>query len=484
MNSTIKLSSFLLMTMLFLTSAQAQTWETIVSSINNDRANSVLEVNGGYIAQGYSSNFDNVGDMVILKLDLNGQLVWSQAYGNAGTKQEGYDLSTAASGTILSCGYDHSGANGYDAFLVKTDAQGNELWSKTYGWGYDEKAKSVQEMSNGKIAVLVEVDIPGATEIVTVLLILNANGSLGYYNVILGTPREVIETTDGNLLMVVSQLDDNAYAQIHTRKVSPTGATIWETSVPNAFNDIGYGVSESTNGNFYITGSTQVGAPLDYLTDLYVVCLDSNGDLLWTENHGASNKYDGGYSIVATSDNALAVTGRTSSYGDTWGDLFIAKLSETDGSLSWLEIYGNQDQVRDVGNCLRECSDNGFVIGGYTSIDPAATEQDLYVIKTDQWGELPSGIIAIEDLVILDDTSKVSKYQAKAANQGLPLTDFSDYENADIQIFDINGRLISIEKYSQFSWNDYKGRIQTGIYYFRVVDAQELLLEGKYHLRD
>lgn len=91
-------------------------------------------------------------DACLFKLDTNGNLQWNKTFG--GTQDDGatFVLQTIDGGYILS-GFTYSNVPGGDAWLIKTDANGNELWNKTFGGTGIEYAYSVLQTSDGGYAL-------------------------------------------------------------------------------------------------------------------------------------------------------------------------------------------------------------------------------------------------------------------------------------------------------------------------------------------
>ncbi len=83
-------------------------------------------------------------------------------------------------------------------------------------------------------------------------------------------------------------------------------------------------VTETSDGGLAIAGYTQsYGAGFD---DMYIVKLDTKGNLLRTRTVGGINN-DYASSIIETSDGGLATIGYTDSYGSGIGDMYVVKLN-------------------------------------------------------------------------------------------------------------------------------------------------------------
>ena len=76
--------------------------------------------------------------MLIMKTDMNGDSLWTKTFGGNGN-----DILTAiqqtSDGGYIAFGYSNSYSNSYDAIVLRLDANGDSLWQKTYGGLNDEK---------------------------------------------------------------------------------------------------------------------------------------------------------------------------------------------------------------------------------------------------------------------------------------------------------------------------------------------------------
>ncbi|MBE0646590.1 MAG: hypothetical protein IH596_02280 [Bacteroidales bacterium] len=90
-----------------------------------------------------------IWDGIFVKTNSGGQVIWSKLFCGPGDDYFNAFDTTGDGGFIL-CGKTTSfGAGQSDVWLVRTDANGDTLWTRTFGGPYDEEAVSVITMPDG-----------------------------------------------------------------------------------------------------------------------------------------------------------------------------------------------------------------------------------------------------------------------------------------------------------------------------------------------
>ena len=133
-----------------------QQWDKRLRVTDNDHAKSVQQtLDGGYILAGFSHD---TNDAWLIKTDANGNAQWNRTFGGSEMEYARSVQQTSDGGYILA-GSTHSyGSGGADAWIVKTDANGNEQWNKTFGMAGDGAASSVHQTTDGGYILAGNID--------------------------------------------------------------------------------------------------------------------------------------------------------------------------------------------------------------------------------------------------------------------------------------------------------------------------------------
>jgi hypothetical protein len=251
-------------------------WTRIFNRQYEDYARSVSQTaDGGFIIAGRSDEFSGGNpNMLLMKIDPNGNLLWSKTFGGPNYDEAHSVQQTTDGGYIVAGIYynDSGGFQPYDIFLVRTDAVGDTLWSKLYG-GY-----------NGEAATAVK------------------------------------QTTDGGFIIAGSE-----YFNAYLVRVNANGDTLWTKSYGESVNyEYPYDVEQTIEGGFILAGYTVVfGAGTNFA---FLIKTDENGDTLWTRVIGQSTDNTMCYSVDQTIDKGFILTGSQRPISLSTSDLVLIKV--------------------------------------------------------------------------------------------------------------------------------------------------------------
>jgi hypothetical protein len=155
-------------------------WMKTYGGADRDEASEIrLTADGGYIVAAYTWNRGaGQSDAWLLKLNSTGDTLWTRTYGGADF-DETYCLDKTADGGYILAGQTQSfGAGNEDIWLIKTNAAGDTLWTRTFGGANTEMAIGVQTTLDGGYEIVGFTNSFGAGDFDVYIIKTDANGSL------------------------------------------------------------------------------------------------------------------------------------------------------------------------------------------------------------------------------------------------------------------------------------------------------------------
>jgi len=373
---------------LFTEYAHAVSFAKTFGGTSNDWAYSVQQTSdGGYILAGYTGSFGAGGDILLIKTDASGNVIWAKTYGGTNYEDASTFQQTSDGGYIVAA-YTYSFGAGYrDIFLVKTDANGNIQWAKTYGGTGDDLVSSVQQTLDGGYIVAGYTTSFGASSFDIFLIKTDANGNIQWAKTYGGTnwdeASSVKQTSDGGYILTGRTGSFGAGGwDIFLIKTDANGNIQWAKTYGGTDYEEAYSVQQTSDGGYVVAGSTEsFGAGLG---DVFLVKTDANGNIQWAKTYGGTN-WDYASSVKQTSDGGYILAGYTASFG-AGNDIFLIK-TDANGNLQWAKTY----RVRDIDYAfsVQQTSDGGYIVAGETW-SFGTGDYDFFLIKTDANGNIGS----------------------------------------------------------------------------------------------
>lgn len=376
---------YLLLIILFIPSILfGQGWERIYGGENTDKGRSVQQtLDGGYIIVGYTYSFGmGKADIYLIKIDSNGDTIWTKTYGGENNDFGHFVQQTTDDGYIITGTSESFGNGSTDIYLVKTDSNGDTLWSKTFGQEHIDIGNSVQQTSDEGFIITGYYYFYGIS--IMLLIKTDNNGDelwTKYYTVgDISQGYSVQQTFDGGYIVTGAiKSYGNEYTDVYLMKTDHNGDTLWTRKYGGVIDDYGSSVQQTSDGGYIITGATESFGNF-YSKDVYLIKTDGIGDTLWTKTFGGD--YDErGYCVQQTFDEGYIITGYTVSFGHGLEDVYLIK-TDNFGDTLWTKTIGGNEN--DQGISIQQTTDFGFIITGMT--ESFGTSSDIYLIKTDEYG--------------------------------------------------------------------------------------------------
>ncbi|MBI5540150.1 MAG: T9SS type A sorting domain-containing protein [Bacteroidia bacterium] len=351
---------------------------------------------GGYIVAGIKDcivntiNFSIIGNMWILKLNQNGDTLWTRTYGGPYNDYANSIKQTADGGYIVAGTKNNTGINSHgDIWVLKLNQNGDTIWTKTFHFSnYLSEANTIFETNQGNY-FLVGSSAIGSSSIAKILVLkLQNNGDSIWCKKLNGyIGNDVIQIEDSNLIVAGR---GNPGGLIY--KLNASGDIIWTRNCPP---DQGYyfqinSLTTDTSGNIIAMG--EKSNTYDQI-DLWLHKLSTNGDSLWTKFYDFSMK-DQGMNIKNTNDGGLIVAGRSDDYA------WLFKLDEN-GNLTTNNILDN----------------NNFNVWNYPN--PFSNSTTIYY-------QIPSCNNKMVEITILNSMGNIIKTINSNSNENYVLFDSND----------------------------------------------------------
>ncbi|MEZ4928768.1 MAG: PKD domain-containing protein [Chitinophagales bacterium] len=280
-------------------------------------------------------------DLYIIRVDAIGNLIWSKSLAGS-DYDEGMSIKKMSGDSYIISGVTSSFGNGKQLFVTKINGQGNEIWTKIYGGQQDESVYAHPNM-----------------------LAINESGG---YGILVGSTQSY-GGSDFDPYVIKFNLEEQDSCS--------TQGILW---VEQTVNPIVQNISASSTslGNFASYNMSETVNPMVIDTSCFAVC-NSNSETSCTDlfqKYYDNSQDSKNISNYITSDGGYVIAGMTNSYGAGQEDIFVVKYN-ANNQVEWSNTYGTTS---------RELAGTAYIIQTTTNDYLVAFESTAYSNRTDAGG--------------------------------------------------------------------------------------------------
>jgi len=318
----------------------------------------------------------NLGNVCLLKISKAGSLIWRKEFDNeVGIPSTAIVQSTDQSFFIGGYTFRNVFTSQIDALLIKTNTEGDTLWTKTYGGYADDYVYYIMNTNDGNLLMcgtcfshtinsdiyLVKTNLDGDT------LWTKAYEVPGSEN-----PFHILQVQNGDILITGSHEEQGSNKQLYFQKLDEHGNPLWNRIISDSVPQWGLSTIELSNGDFITCGKVTHG---EY-NRILVIKTDNEGNLLWEKEYGDTGLSMQGNSIKMNADSSYVITGTSEAIHSGETGIILLKI-DVDGNELFLKTFGS-GFVDSGQNVLKDENDDNIITGNYNG--------NIFMTRTDNNG--------------------------------------------------------------------------------------------------
>lgn len=313
------------------------------------------------------------GDVLYMKLTLEGEVLWERTWGGEGYEQALSVLPTAYGGFYLFGETDSYGQGGRDFFLLKIGDSGSAEWYRTYGGSGREWPYGMLQLENGDLLLYGFTESQDDSGRDQYVLRVDSGGEViwTYVSSLSGEDLvlDALETSNGDFILTVSVQEDGQLVSLDA-----DGNLQWERRYELPGWQYASQIEPADDGGFLLAGFSM----LDWSSpqaDTWLARCSSDGELVWETSFGSPDFDDYATSMIRLQDGTYLI-------GAISDGLLLSHIDQT-GKLLWQRsllgssVYGVMD--------LLQLDDGGYLVAGLIQLVNGRS-YDAVLLRTDAGG--------------------------------------------------------------------------------------------------
>lgn len=365
-----------------------QQWATSFAGTgdNSDKLNAVItDGAGNFYAGGYTMRAGNGKDFLLIKYNASGDTVWTRTYDGTGNgNDEISSLCFDITGHIVVGGTTKT-LNGKDLTVAEYNASGDSLWLQTFDYTahLDDYGVAVVADATGNVFIGgygYNMNLNN-DYIVVKYSSTGARQATVFFNGANSLDDVLADMTidaSGNVVVTgksktTSNKDDYATIKFNSSLVAQ-----WTNTLDQANKtDRATGVYVDAAGDVYVTGRSNNGSDDDYLTMKYLSANGANG---WSNYKIFDSNGDDQAADIAGNANEVVVTGTKTNGFQT--DIQTVAYAPSNGAQLWSTAYANANGKNENPNHIAVNASDVTIVTGTVNVSASVTtNNDILVLK-------------------------------------------------------------------------------------------------------
>ena len=185
----------------------------------------------------------------------------------------------------------------------------------------------------------------------------------------IGEARCIIQTSDGGY---IAAGESDTFGDMYIVKLNSSGQLQWSKTIGGFLPDIALSISQTAEGGYIVSGYSE---SFQYFHSIFIK-LTQDGNIEWTRG---LNTGDPAWDIVQTTDGGYAAVVSPTEGGFSPDRMMLVRLNSA-GILQWSKRFSGGVHAC----CIKQTNDKGFIVAGAKD----STDQDMFIIKLDSNGSL------------------------------------------------------------------------------------------------
>ena len=322
-------------------------------------------------------------DILIIKTDRDGELLWEQKIGSSNEWDTGIAIAETSDGYIAVGGESLNGTQ--KPSIIKLSKSGTVVWKQVFNTPGIGLLRGVDIDQNGNIAVtgfhggdqegfiFISDDSDGFAAL------LNPSGETIWQETYKQIPQgtKILNTPEGGFAILSTIWDDNDKNNAAILNISSTGQEQWFKAYGGG-NNQAFDFALTPDAGFVLAGHTNEFSSVNW--DGLMTKVDKNGSLLWRKSVGQPRGYDSRYihdefyGVVVDSDGSYVMAGGS---GDETGQYernghksgpsgewkaYVVKISP-EGNIAWENVYGDgSGEGHNAAEFIDVTHDGGYIL--------------------------------------------------------------------------------------------------------------------------